>query len=323
MTTRKLTFILTAHSNMRSKLLIPFFSLFLFCSPVLSQKQVTIDRTKLAQDRNRKKTASRQTEARKREVAKAKSKKTTTRRMRRMECPQVASYLRIDNAYSDNVSKNIWYSSWYGTFNVKTDGKVWDVLMLPSWCKVTSRTSSSFTLAITENNSYDMRKDWFVVRSDSKRVKVNITQDGKPINVSASVNNVRVTHNLMVGGKKTMLVSGSFDVVNAQGLSFRAVAMIKDESGKYARGYLGNSWYRMKDGNFCAMSETFTNSSHTNTHSFNIAIPNDSFNPGYNKKNNLTLVVALYCIKKEDFVSGSFYSTPFVAKKKKKGVVTK
>lgn len=324
MTTRKPTDILTANSNMLSKLLIPFFSLFLFCSPVLSQKQVTIDRTKLAQDRNRKKTAKKQTEAKRIVTAQAGTRKQTTRRKKkRVEHPQQATYLRLDYIYSDKVDRNVGYSCKYETFNVNTDGKTWNVSMLPTWCTISSRTSSSFTLRINENNSYDPRKDWFVVGSDQKHVTVYITQDGKPINVSASINNVRLTHGLTVRGKKSMLVSGSFNVVNAQGLSFCAVAMIKDESGRYIDGSFNSTAYRMQNGNFYATSDPFTNDNYTNTQSFTIAIPNNSFIPGYKKKNKLTMVIALYCLKKGDFISGPIYTVPFVAKRKRRGIVTK
>lgn len=324
MTTRKHTDTLTAHSNMLNKLFLALFSLFLLCSPVMSQKQVTIDRTKLAQDRNRKEAARKQAEARKKEAVQTEAKKQASRRRqkKKVERPQVATYLRVNNVYSDNVTKNVWYSYKYETFKVYTDGKAWNVSMLPFWCTVSDRTSSSFTLCINENYSYDSRRDWLLVSSDSKQVKVYITQDGKPINVSASVNNVRLTHDMTIKGKKSMLVSGNFNIVNGQGLTFYAVAMIKEESGNNIEGSNSYPTYRMQDGSYYATSDTFNNSNHTNNHSFSIVIPTDSFNPGYKKKNKLTVVVALYCIKKGEFISGTTYTVPFVAKRKKKGITT-
>lgn len=322
MTIRKHIDTSTALSNMPSKLLIAFLSLFLICLPVMSQKQVTIDRTRLAQDRSRKEAAKKQTATRKNETIKTKPRKHVSARYQKKkeERPQVATYLRVNNIYSDNVTEAVGHSLRHVIFDIYTDGKTWDVSSLPSWCTIFSRTPSSFTLRIYENPSYDPRQEWLTVRSDSKMVRICIAQEGKPINASGSIYNVRLMHNKMLNGKKCMALSGQFKVDNGEGLSFCAVAFISGKSGKYINGSPSYPAYRMDNGIFIATSNT---SNGSGVRDFRIFIPNDSFDPGNEKKHDLVVNVAVYCFKNGKYVSETVHSVPFVAKIKRQGIVTK
>lgn len=85
-----------------------------------------------------------------------------------------ASYLKVDN--KTEVS-----SSWSGsagseTYYVSTDATDYHVTLLPSWCEVTNKTSTSFTISWEANTSGSSRSDWFRVESGDCRVKVNVTQ---------------------------------------------------------------------------------------------------------------------------------------------------
>lgn len=311
---------LTVHQNMLNRIIYTFVVLSLFCTSIAAQKQVTLDRTKLAYDRNKKEKAMKQAVESKKQATAQVAKRKTTRRKKVVEQTEFATYLRVNGMYGE-VTKEVSNTSEYITFNVFTDGIRWDISLLPAWCTVSSRTANSFTLHIEGNTSYDQRKDWLYVKSDNKQVKVNIIQDARPINVYASINNAWITHNCVVNGKDCMVVYGSFDITNGNGLKFYAVAMIQNEYGNYINASTSYPEYKMSDGKFYAAAETSSLSG--NTHNFRIDIPNNSFYPGYEKKHQLRLVVTLYCEKKRDYIPGVSRTIPFVAKKKKKGIQTK
>ncbi|HIZ87629.1 MAG TPA: BACON domain-containing protein [Candidatus Coprenecus pullistercoris] len=86
------------------------------------------------------------------------------------------SRLLVDGEYalSIQVPKN----EGYRTFSVSSEGKPYSVTLLPSWCSVTSRTSSSFTIKYAANNTGSSRSDWFRVESGDKQVRVDVTQKG-------------------------------------------------------------------------------------------------------------------------------------------------
>ncbi len=88
-----------------------------------------------------------------------------------------ASYLRVDNKTEVNSTWSA--SSGSETYYVSTDGSDYKVWLLPSWCKLTSKTSSSFTIMWDTNESCS-RSDWFEVVSNGKEVRVNVRQQHAP-----------------------------------------------------------------------------------------------------------------------------------------------
>ena len=85
-----------------------------------------------------------------------------------------ASYLRVDN--QTEVSSVYVNSGGTRTYSVSTDGTSYEVALLPSWCSVTEKTASSFTIRYSANTSAEVRSDWFQVKSGEKKVKVSVSQ---------------------------------------------------------------------------------------------------------------------------------------------------
>lgn len=309
--------------SMLSKVIIVLITLSLFSVPVTAQKQVTIDRTKLAQDRNKKDRAKKLAVVKKKQEESQTARRKSSNKAKTFEQPKYTSILRVDGIYSEEITKKVSSSPRYETFNVNTDGNNWNVTFLPPWCTLSSRTNNSFTLFINENANYESRKDWLLVKSDNKQVKVYIEQDAKPINVSALINNAWIEHNIVINGTDHMVVSGSFNIINGNGLKFYAVAMIQNEYGSYLFASASYPAFKMSDGKFFAGAETKNSDNNSNIHNFRIFIPNDSFYPGYGKKHKLRLTVSLYCEKKGEFIPGVSRTIPFMAKRKKKGIQTK
>lgn len=307
---------LKVNLNMRNSLVMAFLALFCFCAPVSSQKQVRIDRTRLAQDRSAKRYAAKQ-----KRNAQA-SKKPVPKRNEPKEQSKLASYLRVDGYYSNEVTKYVGNKLTILSFDVKTDGNSWTTKFLPSWCELYTKTANGFSIKINENNSFNSRNNWFNVVSDNKTVTIRIRQEARPFNVSASVYDAYIQHNTIQNGNDCMIVSGNFNISNGEDLKFYAVAAINNEYGESVSGTTVFPAYKRNDGKFYAVGETKKNYG-SNLHSFNIVIPNAAFYPGYQKKNKLYLNIFLYCENKGEYIPNATYSIPFVAKKKKKGLVTK
>lgn len=302
---------------MPSRLLIALLAFFLICTPVLSQKQVTINRAKLAQDRNRKEKARKHAVEQKRQVASMTGSKT---QKRHVEQPKAASYLRVNGQYADVINKEVGHAYRFETFTINTDGSSWDILNLPLFCRIQNRTATSLTLQFNENSTYDARKDWFLVKSDNKSVKVNITQKGKPVKVVASITGAEIIHNVLTNGEEGMLINGQLSVKEGSDLPLYAVVRIEDEFNRPVSAT--SKTYRLSDNDASFITYVATDSQYNSSQRFQIIIPNNSFYPGYKKKNELTLKFYLFCGKSNEYVSGVTYSVPFIAKKKKKGTKT-
>lgn len=85
-----------------------------------------------------------------------------------------ATYLRVDN--KTEVQSNWSGSAGSETYYVSTDGSDYRVYLLPSWCEVTNKTATSFTITWEANTTGSSRSDWFRVESADQRVRVNVTQ---------------------------------------------------------------------------------------------------------------------------------------------------
>lgn len=153
------------------------------------------------------------------------------------------SYLTVDNKTAVSTT----FSSGGGTetYYVRTDGSSYEVDYLPSWCTVTSKSSSSFTIQCLGNTSSSSRSDWFRVKSGEKTVRIDITQSGNVNTINASFENVWVEHNIVqyVGIMivKGMKIHAKFNVnnmLNKQGLiqayfTFQNGNMLNDYNGQY------------------------------------------------------------------------------------------
>lgn len=84
-----------------------------------------------------------------------------------------SSYLTVDSKTA--VSTSFASSGGSETFYVKTDASSWETWGVPSWCKVTSKTSTSFSLSC-ERNTGTARSDWMKVKAGGKEVRIDIKQ---------------------------------------------------------------------------------------------------------------------------------------------------
>ncbi len=87
----------------------------------------------------------------------------------------VAGYLTVDSKTAVSTS----FSSLGGkeVFYVKTDASSWDTWGVPSWCEVTSKTATSFSLTCKPNTG-TARSDWMKVKAGGKEVRIEIKQSG-------------------------------------------------------------------------------------------------------------------------------------------------
>ncbi|MDR3235565.1 MAG: BACON domain-containing protein [Prevotellaceae bacterium] len=142
---------------------------------------------------------------------------------------------------------DISFSETGGTQNitVSTDGKSYDVSLLPSWCSV-SKSSGSFTLTC-HANSGDTRTDWFKVKSDEKEARINVSQLGGVKAQSASIEKIWVEHNVSCGWNRFgMKIHVKFHVngmLNKQG---RCAAYFYFQNGNELKDY--NGQYKSSDG---------------------------------------------------------------------------
>lgn len=102
-----------------------------------------------------------------------------------------ANYLRVDGY---TTTRNSHFSENGGTerFSVSTSASTYEVVLLPSWCKVESRSSTSFTIRCERNSSRSERSDWFKVKAAGKEIKIEVRQDAAR-GPSASIDNVWTT----------------------------------------------------------------------------------------------------------------------------------
>lgn len=204
----------------------------------------------------------------------------------------------------------------YETITVNTNGKPWDVKMLPRWCYIQSRTSNSFVLRIMENTGSTPRTDWFNVVCGNSTVKVTLYQDYKRPAIKGYTNGVRVNHQQWIDQSQCMVVTGGFTVQSDYNKTYTAVAFIEDSDGTLIKG--NTEEYKLDDGTFFAISPTTGTSA---TKEYYIIIPIQSFNHWtYTKK--LTLSISLFCEETQKYVETSEVKRDFYVKYDKSNVYT-
>lgn len=114
-----------------------------------------------------------------------------------------ASYLTVDNKTA--VSTSFSGSGGNETFYVSTDADSWTTWGIPSWCRVTDKTSTSFKLVCEANTSSSSRSDYMKIKAGDKEVRIDISQNPKP-GPTATIENVWVDHNAWNGMVKGMKI---------------------------------------------------------------------------------------------------------------------
>ncbi len=171
--------------------------------------------------------------------------------------PGETSYLTVDNKTA--VSSNFSSSGGDVTYSVRTDGDSYRIELLPSWCNVTSKTASSFTIRFDSNTSTSSRSDWFKVQSGDKTVRIDVAQSGNTNTVSASFENVWVEHNVIqyvgLSAVKGMKIHAKFNVNNLRNQQGHIQAYFAFQNGNKLYDY--NGQYRAPDGQV-SVSGSFT-----------------------------------------------------------------
>lgn len=230
---------------------------------------------------------------------------------------QSATYLRVNQLTSlskifDSKAGGLW-------FDVATDGKDWSIDNLPYWCHV-SKYPTSFVFTYDANPTHEDRQSWFDVRSDDQQVRVNVTQQGAPINIQAKFNYAYLKHNQFIKSVGNCLeINSHVTISGAAGQKFLVVALIADEEGNYVKANYQS--YTLPNSDILCVSSKVTPST-VNEETFNVIsyLPNKAMNL-VKKNNNLRCKLLVYCEKTNEYVNGATYTMPFRAKSKH-GVVT-
>ena len=159
-------------------------------------------------------------------------------------------YIRVDNnTYS--VFSHWGSDSGSETFNVSTNAHSYTISLLPSWCKVTQKGSSKFTVEY-EENSGDERSDYFYVNAvgSSKKVKVEVRQDAGKRTPSAEIDKVWTEQHVMrqygYFVYDCLVIHVNFVAHYLMGEKVSCVAYFFNENGDRLMDC--NGQYRTKDG---------------------------------------------------------------------------
>lgn len=155
-----------------------------------------------------------------------------------------ATVLTVDKKTALTVSLD--EDGGYRSFSVNTDGDSYDVTLLPSWCSVTDKTETAFTIKYEANNSGSKRKDWFKVSSGEKSVRIDVSQQSS--GPSAEIEKVWVDHNYYYDNRKGMMIHVHMSVYDMKGLSGRVSAYFYYGGDSETALVDYNQSYRTEDG---------------------------------------------------------------------------
>ena len=205
------------------------------------------------------------------------------------------TYLKVDSKTS--LTQTFSESGGSVTFYVSTDGDSWDTWGVPSFCSVTNKTSTSFTLRCDANYSTSEKSDYMKVTSGGKEVRIDIRQDAKK-GPSAKINSVRVEHNVSKTGYNSvfvpyvgwqqvpctiyvMRIHVDFNAINMRGQTVRVCAFFYDSNGNKMRS--SNNQYKTTDGQVTVQDTSTASYDNTNWSDFILEIPYSAIKKGSNK----------------------------------------
>jgi len=257
---------------------------------------------------------------RKQEAALRQRQKTRTTKAK------VASYLKVNQ--NSFLTETFGTNEYFKTFYVNTDGKEWSVENLPSWCNI-SKYPNHFVLTAEPNSSHDDRFAWIKVKSDNKEVQIDITQQGKPLNISAKFNSIRLGHNIEQAINNTDLIDQPqqkcleihtlVTIKGAKDQKCLIVASIYDERHRPIKASYRYSQYGWP---VHTQKEVIPKSDNAETFNIKLTLPNDALKLP-KKKSKLYCRLTAYCVKTKSNVYGANIIHHFNAKSKKDGVITK
>ncbi len=154
--------------------------------------------------------------------------------------PKSDSYLKVDSKTA--VSTSFSASGGTETFYISTDADSWSTWGVPSFCEVTNKTSTSFTLKCNPNSGSE-RSDYMKVKTGNHEVRIDITQASGS---GAKINRIWVDHNTFNGGQKGMMIHIDFEVNGLKNHTINPVAYFEYSNGNRLNDYDG--YYRTTDG---------------------------------------------------------------------------
>lgn len=158
------------------------------------------------------------------------------------------TYLKVDN--STGLTVEFTASGGSVSYTVSTDASSWSTWGIPSFCEVTNRTATSFTLRCKPNTGTSARSDYMKIKTDKHEVRIDIKQSApsssssssSSSSVSGSIEKVWIEQNVDVDGENGVAVHMKFDVRGMKDKDVRMVAYfydssninaIKDTNGRY------------------------------------------------------------------------------------------
>ena len=229
-----------------------------------------------------------------------------------------ASYLLVDhkNALTTKFNSN----GDSKRFVVNTDGRSWLLVYVPTWCKIT-KSSDSFVLYCEPNLNHTERMDWFKIMADNQEVRVNVIQDGLPINISASFPFVYLQHNMQYAAMNCLKISASVSLGGAKDLNCRVMALFYDEKNRLIKAEKYHPSYTFSpDDAVCVYTDIVPVTDSQKIYNVSMYLPNDVM--AIDKKGKVRCSLMLYCVKTNDYIKGANYSLEFKVKKKKGRIIT-
>ena len=229
--------------------------------------------------------------------------------------PQKASYLLVNQ--QTEVNRTVSSTTCSETFNVKTDGKSWEIINTSHWCHFLKK-HNSFVLTCEENPYFENRKCSFTIKCDEKVVKLNITQLKALLNAHGVFSNVKLQHNKKLDKTAKSLVIDaalSISLTSPKKATFRVYAFFYDSSGQSIAAKNEYSYYSMPLSKDVTASTTIYQNNSFSTHQFQLSIPNNAFRL-WKKKHRIKCVLLLYSIDTKELIRSTRYEVYFKVKNK-------
>lgn len=217
--------------------------------------------------------------------------------------PTEDTYLTVENGRNAIVR----FPAEGGTqvVHVATDATAWDTWGLPSFCRVSNVTASSFTITCQPNNG-EKRNDFMKVRTASQEARIDIRQD-------ASYNNrferIWLDLNRLERGRVCTMVHMALQISEAQGHEIQAQVYFEHADGTPVANtdqYYGLNGQVMLCNLHVSPTKIIVNNPVTRWDNFAMYIPNDQFHLK-SGKHELRLKAQIYDVTTKQVILTSDY----------------
>lgn len=251
----------------------------------------------------------------------SKIRKSNVGRKRYRKNIRNATYLTVD--YSDSPVRSVTCNSGNIELSVNTDGSQWFVRNVGSWYRVyRDWEKNTISIFYDSNSSHDTREDWFDVYSGNVTVRVRIIQEGLPMETSAVIQGVELTHETYYASNKSLKADVSFSIRGAKGQKCFVVALIKDVNGNYLNTSYEFKEYSAGDRLMIMSQQAVIPSSNSESYyRIPVYIPNNAIQIYNKRKTLLYLELKVFSLDKKEFISDSYW-IGFKARKKKYNIET-